>query len=438
MLLQKHMSSLSEIDLNMDYEQYRKTDSRPTTKNFEPPVTENVYTKQKSFILIGVAIAFVFVLSIIGLVLAGLSYSHSTGGFNAEGVLTAAEKATLLALSTKVGFDGNTLIAQGFSDNSALLQNAAAVPFLATGGTVTCETIGVAGVVTCATISATGSATAGDVTCETISVAGSATVGDVTCANLTTAGAIVSQSVQTDTFQTNTFAIDLLSMEDTKDDSKTSLIAGSLTLTGPEGQSVLSSTGLSFDTQNLVGLRYLASGMSTIVTTNGGKLAPLSAMTTYRTMFIPASDIKVGSTFRVWGQGVFDNDTATHIQIVLANGTSYTPQSQVFIGDSLGQLRMYVPSGGVTQNPTFMFDYLVTMNELLIDGTARTSASGTVTFSEIDGVTAQTIIISDHYPLSGNTNGITIASGINFSVWLVINGGALALIPQRITVTQIL
>lgn len=363
-------------------------------------------------ILMWVAIALLFVLVIVALTLSVIS--HTSGG------LTDSEKAVLLAVSTKVGFDGNILIAEGFSDNASALQNAATAPFLATGGVVTCETISAAGVATAASLTTTGNIS-------------------------TPLGTVISEAVRSNSLalaptalQNVAFTPALLNMQDTTAVATTSLRAGSLTFTGPGGtQSVLSSTGLLLDDRVLNATRYLCSGMSTAVSTNGGKMAPLTGAHTYGTMSIPAADLAAGSTFRISGQGLYASTGVAAIQLVLVNGTSYTPQTQVFIGDAISTVSQPVPANPVTLTPTFLFDYLVTLDSFLTDGTARTFTAGSVTFSEDQGFSSSEITISAIYPLPpATTGGIIVTSGFNFSLWLVLTGTPI-LTLKRISVVQI-
>jgi len=212
--------------------------------------------------------------------------------------------------------------------------------------------------------------------------------------------------------------------------------ASSLSLTNANGVSTaLTATGIVVPNKNLIGLRYMASGMTTAVpgSLTFAKIGPLAPIVnTYGTLDIPAASLVAGSTFEVGFSGLYTSAGSANVWFALVNGASATI-AQTFVGWT-DEVAMLVP---ITSAPaSFDGKYTVTLQSFG-SGTVTCYTSGQISF----GTSSQVLQDERAFVIPPQrTNASMVAtSGFSFSLWAAWGVSAVQSITlKRMTVTELI
>jgi hypothetical protein len=338
-----------------------------------------------------VAFALLYIIAIIALVLAGLAYQKAN--------LPAAQKKALEELTDNVVFDGNVLVAAGFSD--ALPPVSSGTNFTVGGGSMLTENILATGQVSANVfVSAKGlNVLTGDI---------SASESKLTCSSINTSLVNLKQTTKNISITPN-----LLTIGDTASLATLNLQASSLSFTNSNGRTTsMSANGVFVPNQNLIGLRYLANGIDNAINADTvyQLLAPSSAENVYGSLFVGSNELSLPATFEISFAGRFTNNSGAPAtcKIALVNGSVFD-DNQCFLGQIAD-----ISSSNLAVNPSgnaFQGKYTVTFLSFGL-GATESFTTGEVSY----GYNTSSSVVTT---LNNAVGTINSTFGISFSLWAI-------------------
>ncbi len=428
-------SSTSIDDLVAQYKSQNVVDSTPA-----PVPTLQPATPGKTILALKwVAVVVLFAMAISALVLAALAYTKTS--------LSASEQATLQEVAQKVSFDGNILVAAGFSDAvltaSASVQPLVDEPFLVGGGSLKTQTVEAAGSVTSngTVVAGTGfTLQQGDL---------SATESVVTALGVNTA--TLNLPMTTDSAHSASLTSSVFQMLDAT--ATMTMQPSSIAITNVAGKStVITPLGVTVPNQNLIGLRFLGNGPTDLTPTLGNTtptlIGPVAFTNTYGSLTVLAADLVPRSTFEICFEGSFVNTSTAPrlLYLTLVNGSSLTGP-QTFIGRppplSPVDVTLNVPDTGTLAN------FGVPVNTAAFSGryvvTLQAVGSGTVTVyttGEISCGCTQGQQDARSYSMTYESLNTTMVatSGFSFTLWATwsLADASLSTTLRRMTLVQLI
>jgi len=373
------------------------------------PVKQN---SQSMVIFKWFAFVLLYIIAILALIFASLAYTKIS--------LSSAQQKTLTQLTDNVSFNGSVLVASGFSDgipNSNATQN-----FVVGGGNMLIDTIKATGPIEALSLVADAGLTVrnGPI---------SAPSSGITSSSLNTA------LVQlTKTTKNTTMTPSLLTIGDSASLATMNMQASSISFANVNGRTTtLTANGISVPNQNLIGLRYVANGMLTSVTstTSYQMIAPATATNTYGGLFIGPSELSLPATFEIDFSGSYTNTSGSTVtcKIALVNGSVYD-DTQAFLGGTTSIVSPPLPSNGTS---AFTGKYTVTF--LLFGLNVATSfTSGSISYGVAPPGSAVTST------LNSTSSTINASLGLNLSLWVVFSTtvGTVAITLQELSVKQLI
>jgi hypothetical protein len=375
-----------------------------------------------------IAVVVLFMIAISALVLAALAYTKTS--------LSASDQATLQEVAQKVSFDGNILVAAGFSD-AVLTTNSRAQPlvdepFTVSGGSLKTQTVEAAG-----SLTSNGTVVAGTgFTLQQGDLSATESVITALGVNTTT----LNLPMTTNSAQTASLTSSVFTMGDSSTLVPTTMTMqpSSLAFTNSAGKSTsITALGITVPNQNLMGLRFLGNGPTVVTPTPGSTtptlIGPVTFTNTYGSLTVLPADLVPRSTFEISFEGSFVNISTSGTQLLyltLVNGSSLT-SAQTFIGRppplSPVDVTLSVPVttglanfGMPSDTAAFSGRYVVTL-QAIGSGTVTVYTSGELTMG-CTQVEQNTRSFSMTYESLNST--MVATSGFNFTLWATWNGNA--------------
>ncbi len=371
-----------------------------------------------------------FTIAISALVLACLAYTKTS--------LSLKDQTTLQEITQKLSFDGNVLVAAGFSDDS----DTSSSPFLVKSGHLTTETITTAGDVAAGSLVA-----ASGFTLE----AGELTASKSLCTFL---GVETSDVAISDTIHIAHLTNEVFTMSNSLSFANVTLGSSRLLFNNVNAQSTsMSATGITVPNKNLIGLRFLGNGPidTTPVGVNAPMLiAPVSFTNVYGSFSVPLADLVPQSTFEIVFSASFVNKTgfAQNLYLTLVNGPGFS-DAQNFIGrpppfigpadptlnvdDTTGIVNFGVPN----DTASFCARFLVTLQSINIDESLAT----TYTSGKLSAGCSQTQQNGRSFVFTEEciTTDMVVLSGFNFTIWATTTADSdFSITPRQLTLRQLI
>jgi hypothetical protein len=383
---------MSDIDTLLN--QYRSENnlSNPQKTSTSIASSTSSATSTSPMIILGwMAFVLLYIIAIIALVLAGLAYQKSG--------LSSAQLKSVQELTDNVVFEGKVLVAAGFSD--ALPPLSTGTNFLVAGGAMQTESLVVTGQLSGnEVIAANGlNVVKGNI---------AASESNVACSSINTSLATLKQGTRNISITPN-----LLTIGDSASQATLNLQPSSLSFTNANGRTTsMSANGVLVPNQNLMGLRYVANGMSTQVASSMSYqlLGPIAAQNTYGSLFISPSELSLPATFEISFAGNFLNNSGgfATAKIALINGTVFD-DPQAFLGNGADIFSPDLP--GFAISSAFEGKYTVTFVSFGL-GTTQCFTTGQVSYGY---ATASSVITN----LNNTVSTINSEFGITFSLWII-------------------
>jgi hypothetical protein len=390
--LKKKALQMSDIDTLLN--QYRSENNLSNPQKTSASTVSSSTSAASPMIILGwMAFVLLYIIAIIALVIAGLAYQKSN--------LSPAQLKSVQELTDNVVFEGKVLVAAGFSD--ALPPSATGTNFLVAGGAMQTESL-------LATGQLSGNVVVAGSGLSVLTGNISASESNVACSSINTSLVTLKQGTRNISITPN-----LLTIGNSASQATLNLQPSTLSFTNANGRTTsMSANGVLVPNQNLMGLRYVANGLSLEVVSSISYqfLGPISAQNTYGSLFISPSELSLPATFEISFAGKYKNGSGafTKAKIALVNGTAYD-DAQAFLGNTADVFSPDLPDTIVASGCAFEGKYTVTFLSFGL-GTTQCFTTGQVSYGY---ATAPSILTNL------NNTVITIDSefGITFSLWII-------------------